>query len=123
MVPFQQALVRISNLGVRVKMIDLDFRSLSRKKIPLLVFLGIRHRLHPKTSLRLRLRNPDFNNRLSADFQTSVLVFTEALPWCFTKPQIIILFYLASHLAKTAANVGVLVESDQSPLQQSLACL
>ena len=67
-VPFQQALVRISNLGVRVKMIDLVFRSLSRKKIRLLVFLGIRHRLYPKTSLRLRLRNPDFNNRLLADF-------------------------------------------------------
>jgi len=37
----------------------------------------------------------NFHNRLSADFQGRVLLFTEVLPWSLTKPQITAVFYLA----------------------------
>ena len=37
----------------------------------------------------------NFHNRLSADFQSRVLLFTKVLPRSLTKPQITTLFYLA----------------------------
>jgi len=34
-------------------------------------------------------------NRLSANFENKILIFTEVLPWSLTNPQIMTLFYLA----------------------------
>jgi len=34
-------------------------------------------------------------NRLSANVESRILIFTEVLPWSLTNPQIMTLFYLA----------------------------
>jgi len=53
----------------------------------------------------------NYQNRLSADFQSKVLIFTEVLPWSLTKPQFMTLFYQAIR----AGNVWDPIQSDQSP--------
>jgi len=54
-----------------------------------------------------------FQNRLSADFQSKVLIFAEALPWSLTKPQFMTLIYQEIR----AGNVWDPTQSDQSPFQ------
>jgi len=61
----------------------------------------------------------NFQNRLSAHFQSKLLIFTEVLPWSLTKPQFMTLFYQAIR----AGNVWDPTQSDQSPFQKNFASL
>jgi len=49
----------------------------------------------------------NLHNRPSADFQSRVHLFNEALPWSVMKPQIMTLFYLASESLKIYGHVIV----------------
>jgi len=54
-----------------------------------------------------QVHSDNFHNRLSANFSSGILIFTEVLPWSLTNPQIMTLFYLARLVSTVATGTSL----------------